>query len=441
MKKILLSFSLLILGFSSNAQSWNAQATGFDFLSRGLSEIHIVNSSTVWALAYDGLDAENVIQEFTMTTDGGNTWTPGTINVGDPALSINNIAPISATTAWVSALTPTVGNNGVIYKTTDGGVSWEQQNAGAFNAASSFINGVHFFDANNGVSFGDPVGGEFEIYTTSDGGETWTLVPGANIPNPLGSGASIEYGYNGGNAAIGNTIWLVTSKGRILKSSNMGLNWTVSQAPLTDFAGTAQSGRLTMSSLNNGCLLKTAGTTYTFYKTTDGGATWDAGTPFTGAYRVLTYVPGTTTLVATSAGTPSGSAYSSDNGTTWIPIDSGEQRGTVTFLDGSTGWCAGFNEDPFTGGVFKFSGTLSNNDFNTSKFRVYPNPATSFVNLQTEGLDSYTLKVTDLSGKVMVTREFNGVENTLDISNYAAGVYFFEINSASKSETIKIIKN
>ncbi|MFN3752809.1 T9SS type A sorting domain-containing protein [Flavobacterium sp.] len=441
MKKILLSFSLLILAFTANAQSWTSQATGFDLTSRGLSEIHIVNPTTVWALAYDGLSTTNVIQEFTRTTDGGNTWTPGTINVGDPTLSINNIAPISATTAWVSALTPTIGNNGVIYKTTDAGATWEQQNIGAFNAASSFINGVHFFDANNGISFGDAVAGEFEIYTTSDGGETWDPVPGANIPNPLGSGATIEYGYNGGNVFIGNTAWLVTNRGRILKSTDMGLTWTVSQAPVTDFAGTTQSARLTMSSLTNGCLLKTAGTTYTFYTTTDGGATWSAGTPFTGAYRVLAYVPGTTTLVATSAGTPSGSAYSNNNGTTWIPIDSGAQRGVVTFLDGSTGWCAGFNEDPFTGGIFKFNGTLSNSDFNSSKFRAYPNPTTSLVNLQTEGLDSYTLKVTDLAGKVMVTKEFNGVENTLDISSFATGVYFFEINSGNKSETIKIIKN
>lgn len=441
MKKFLLSFSLLFVGLTLNAQSWTSQATGFDNISRGLSEIHIVNPTTVWALAYDGVSASNVIQEFTKTTDGGITWTPGTINVGDPTLTINNIAPISATTAWVSALTPTIGNNGVIYKTTNGGATWQQQNIGTFNAATSFINGVHFFDANNGVSFGDAVAGEFEIYTTADGGETWDPVPGANIPNPLGSGATIEYGYNGGNVAIGNTIWLVTNKGRILKSSDMGLTWTASQAPVTDFAGTAQSARLTMSSLTNGCLLKTAGTTYTFYTTTDGGATWSAGTPFTGTYRVLAYVPGTSTLVATSAGTPSGSAYSTNNGTTWTTIDSGAQRGVVTFFNGTTGWCAGFNEDPFTGGIFKFTGTLSNDDFSTTKFKVYPNPASSLVNLQTEGLDSYTLKVTDLSGKVMVTREFNGVENTLDISSYASGVYFFEINSGNKSETIKIIKN
>lgn len=449
MKKVLLIFSFLFVGFTSTAQTWEAQATGFVTASRGVSEIKIVNANVVWALAYDGAapippaTEPQIIQEFTKTIDGGLTWTPGTINVGNSAYEINNICPVSATTAWVSALTPAEGN-GVIYKTSDGGTTWVRQNNTAFQTTgSSFINGVHFFDENVGIAFGDPVGTEFEMYRTINGGTTWTAIPGASIPNPLNG----EYGYNGGNMFYGNSAWLPTTKGRILKSTNQGSTWTVSQGPLTDFGAAlpAQSGRLSFSDANNGCLLKTSGTeaspVYTFYTTSNGGTTWTAGSTFTGTYRVLTYVPGTTTLVATSAGSASGSAFSNDNGTNWTTIDSGEQRGIAAFFDGSTGWCAGFNLNSSTGGIFKLNGTLGNNNFNSAKFKVYPNPASSVVNLQTEGLDSYTLKVTDLSGKVMTSREFSGIENSLDISSYATGVYFFEINSGSNTETIKIMKN
>ena len=439
MKKLLLSISFLSLGFAANAQSWTSQATGFNNVSRGIEEINIVDANTVWALAFDGANVNNVIQEFTLTTDGGTTWTPGIINVGDPALGINNISPISATTAWVCAVNGTDGTGSVIYKTSDGGANWDQQNPSGFTNASSFVNYVHFFDENNGMDAGDPINGEFEIYRTTDGGDNWTLVPGANIPNPL----SGEYGYNGGNLAIGSTVWLVTNKGRILRSSDMGQTWAVSQGPLTDFGGTAQSGRLLFSDVNNGALLKTAGTTYTFYTTTNGGTTWSAGTTFTGTYRLLTYVPGTTTIVATSAATGnSGSAYSNNNGTSWTTIDSGVQRGVSAFFNASTGWCGGYSVDPFTDGIYKLSGSvLANEQFNAASFKVYPNPATSTVNIATEGLDSYKLKVTDLSGKVMMAKELSGVENTIDISGYATGVYFFEINSGSKSETVKIIKN
>lgn len=445
MKKILLLLSFASFGVA-NAQSWVSQATGFSDPSRGIEEINIVNANLVWCLAYDGLGPTNVIQEFTKTTDGGTTWTPGIINVFDSALGINNICPLDANTAWVSAVNGTDGSGSVIYKTTDGGGTWFQQNAAGFTGPASFVNFVHFFDANVGFAMGDPNAGEFEIWRSTNGGDTWTLVPGANIP-PFQSG---EYGYNGGNVVVGNTVWLPTNKGRILKSTDQGLTWTITQAPLTDFGAAlpANSGRLAFSDANNGCLIKTSGTVaapvYTYYTTTNGGTTWSAGTPFSGTYRTLAYIPGSTTIVATSAVTAApGSAYSSNNGATWTEIDAGEQRGVVAFLDGSTGWCAGFSSDPFTDGIFKFDGTLGNADFSSTKnaFVATPNPANSLVTISSEGIDAYQLNVTDLTGKVVLSKSMTGIENTVDVSSLSNGAYFFTIASDNKTETIKIIKN
>lgn len=444
MKKILLSISFFSFTLLTNAQSWVEQATGFDAESRGVNEIQIVDANTVWALAYDGSDPTNNIQEFTRTTNGGSTWTAGIIDIGDSSLSLNNISPISGTTAWISAIDSTTGLGG-IYKTTNGGTSWTLQTNSEFSTSGeSFLNGVVFFDANNGVAFGDPEGGEFEIYTSNNGGTSWTRVAGSSIPNPL----SGEYGYNGGFRHIGSTIWLPTNKGRLLKSTNMGVTWTVSQAPLTDFSGTTQSGNVHFSTVNNGCLLKKVNTTYTFYTTTNGGTTWSAASPFTGTNYVLDYVPNTNILVATSAltatstpaGTP-GSAYSLDNGTTWTSIDTGTQRGVVSMFDSSTGWCGGFSTDPLTGGIFKLSGNLSNEIFTPSKFKVYPNPANNFVSITAESADAFSLKVTDLSGKVMMNNELSGIDNTIDVSNYAAGIYLFEIKAGNRTDTIKVVKN
>lgn len=436
---------LLLLAFTTslgvNAQSWISQATGFSEPSRGIDDIQIVDANTVWATAYDGLNTASVVQEFTRTTDGGTTWIPGTINVNNPTLGINNIAPISATTAWVSAVNGTDGSGSCVYKTSDGGLTWEQQIPFGFSSPGSFVNFVHFFDANNGFAAGDPVGSplEFEIYKTADGGVTWTQVPGASIPNPS---AADEYGFNGGNIVIGNTIWMPTNKGRILKSTDQGTTWTVSQAPLTNFGAATQSGRLAFSDANNGCLLKTAGTVYTYYTTTNGGTTWSAGAPFTGDYRLLTYIPNSSTIVATSQVTGlSGSAYSSDNGITWNDIDFGIQRGVSDFFDGSTGWCAGFSTDSTTDGIFKFDGTLSNSSFEAvSTFNVYPNPASSLVNISSD-VDSFDVSVSDLTGKVVLTKSMSGIENSVDVSSLNSGVYFFTITSDAKKETVKIIKN
>lgn len=436
MKKLLLL--LAFVPFSGlNAQSWISQATGFTAASRGLDEIIALDANVVWAKAYDGSGGGAVVQEFTRTTNGGTTWTPGTIDVGNPLYEVNNISPVDANTAWVSALIPAEGN-GVVFKTTDAGASWVQQiDTGFQSTGESFINGVHFFDANNGIAYGDPVAGEFEIYRTTDGGDTWTAVPGANIPNPT----SGEYGYNGGNVFIGSTGWLPTNKGRILKTTDMGVTWTVSQAPLTDFGGTAQNGRMAFSTTSNGCLLKTAGTVVTYYTTTNGGSSWSAATPFTGTQKLLSYIPGTSTIVATSQAAPVGSSYSSDNGVTWTPIEADMQRGVSDFVNGSTGWCAGFSSSATSDGIFRFDGTLANPTFEAdAAIEVYPNPANNFVTISAE-LDSYDLSVTDLTGKVVLQQSLSGIENSVDVSSLSSGVYLFNINSDNKKETIKVIKN
>ena len=446
MKKLLLSFSLIALSSTINAQ-WTSQATGFTTASRGLSEIHIIDANTVWALAYDGSGGGANVQEFTKTLDGA-SWTPGTIDVGNPAWEINNISPVSATTAWVSAINNIAGDpgNGVgyIYKTIDGGASWNRQLATGFQTAgSSFLNGVYFFNANVGVAYGDPVGPEFEIYRTIDGGATWTQLSAASLPNPLNG----EYGYNSVPTAVGNTLWFPTNKGRLYRTNDAGVTWTASQAPLTDFGAAlpANSGNVHFSDVNNGYLLKTSGTVatpvYTYYTTTNGGTTWSTGSPFTGTRFILNYIPGTTTIVATSQAAPVGTSVSTNNGATWTDVESAAQRGAAAFLNATTGWSAGFNFDDITDGVYKLTGPLANQSFATSKFSVYPNPATSNVTISSTDIDGYELSVTDLSGKVVMTKSLNGIENTVDVSALSSGAYFFTLSSDNKKEVVKILKN
>ncbi|WP_162126796.1 T9SS type A sorting domain-containing protein [Flavobacterium phycosphaerae] len=457
MKKLLLSLSLFSVGLVTHSQSWVSQATGFTAESRGVSEIHVVDANTVWAMAFDGAPITTAhpaalnIQEFTLTTDGGSSWTPGIIDVGDTTYELNNISPVSGTTAWVSAINNTTDDPnigvGVVCKTSDAGLTWEAQNTSGFQTAGeSFLNGVHFFDANNGIAYGDPLGGEFEIYRTTDGGDNWTQVPAASLPDPI----SGEYGYNSIPTVAGNTLWFTTNKGKMYRTTNMGVNWTKLNGPtgFTDFGATAINGRLLFSDNNNGIIMGTTNgsattPTYKIWKTTDGGATWSAPITYTG-YRLLTYVPGTSILVACGAGTSSGgvgSAYSTDNGTTWTTIDTNiEQRLTPAFFNSTTGWCGGFSTDSITDGIFQFSGNLGTEQFAANTIKLYPNPATSVVNIAAQ-LDSYNVKVTDMTGKVMLNKAFSGVENTVDISSFATGVYFFEIKSGNKSETTKIMKN
>jgi len=262
MKKLLLCFSLIALTSTINAQ-WTSQATGFSAASRGLSEMKIVDANTVWGIAYDGSGLGLEIQEFTVTTNGGASWNPGIIDVGNTALQITNISPVSGTTAWVGAFDGTDGLGGV-FKTSNGGATWEPQNADGFTTVGeSWFNVVHFFNANVGLTMGDPEGGEFEIYKTINGGTDWTRIAGSALPNPL----SGEYGYNGGYATAGGTFWFTTNKGRVYRTTDQGVTWTVAQAPITDFGGTAQNGRIYFSDANNGYLQKNLGCWSVSYRT------------------------------------------------------------------------------------------------------------------------------------------------------------------------------
>jgi len=453
MKKLLLIICFIAATSSTFAQSWVAQSSGFASPSRGISAFQVVDANTVWAYAYDGVTTTNNIQEFTRTINGGSNWTTGTINVGNTALVIGNLSAVNGTTAWVSAFDATNGGGGV-WKTSDAGVTWTHQNTAGFTTANaSWIDGVHFFDANIGVAFGDPLTTQFEVYRTTDGGTTWSTITTPAI-------TAGDYGYSGSFATVGNNMWFTTAKGKIYKTTDQGLTWTKLNSPIADFGAgvtTTSSGKIFFSDANNGIIIGSTisgtGTTATvtgrtLYKTTNGGTTWATGVAYTQPYNYnLCYIPGTTTLVGTgvvTSGTTNtfSSAYSTNNGTSWTSIDSGTQRGAVAFFDGATGWSGGFNSDPFTGGAFKFSGNLINPTFDGNKsFNISPNPANTLVSISSTLVDSYKLKVVDLTGKVIIEKELIGVQNTLDVSALTSGMYFFTFTSDTKSETIKIIKN
>ena len=450
MKKTLL-FLLLITSFTKIAAQWTSQFSGFTNPSRGLSQIKIVDANTVWALAFDNAITANNIQEFTRTTNGGATWTAGTIEMGNPDLKIINICPVSATTAWVAAIDPSQGR-GVVYKTTNGGVSWVQQLTNGFQAPASYLNGVHFFNENTGVAYGNPISGNrFEIYRTTDGGTTWTALASASSAAILNSN---ELGYTGEPIVVGGSLWFTTSKGRLYRSTDMGATFTAHQALTADFGGgdtVGTTAQALFSDASNGYLLKTvrSGTapnytyTRTYAITTNGGQTWTPNTPisFSGSRYHLTYVPGTTRIIATSADPLNqGTSVSIDNGSSWTTVESSAPRGVAAFLNLTTGWCGGVN-GASADGIYKLTGPLGTNDFKATKFKVYPNPAVSTVTISTTDSEDYKLSVADITGKIVMTKSLNGIENNLDVAALSKGIYFFELTSNQSTEVVKILKN
>lgn len=419
---------------------WEVQNSSFSETSRGIRDISIVDENIVWAIAYDGSGAAANVQEFTKTTDGGATWTPGTIDIGSTGSGIAMISAISDTTAWIVAFPNASGDKQGIFKTTDGGATWVEQTTALYDDPSSFSNVVYFWDENNGFCEGDPIDGYFELYTTTDGGDNWTRVPSANIP----AFESGEYGYTSQIFVTGDALWYTTNHGRIYRSYDHGYNFEVFQSPLSDFGSAAESGEISFADDNNGYLINQDGT---FWKSSDGGATWALTFPDTGLIfgGNIFAVPGTDWVYSTGAGDLTGSSYSRDAGANWEVMSDVQHLDIRMTTDGATGWSGGFNggadgTDPTVGGMFKYIGPGAGvSDLTSKGFMAYPNPVVDNFNMS--ALEEISnVNVYDILGKLILSEQPNTLRHQINMSGLAKGTYIVQVTIGDTTGAIKLVK-
>lgn len=449
MKKLLLLLFVL-LGTISNAQQtfWEEVSTGFLTTSTTEAQISYADANTVWVYAAAGDGSGDYYQQWGRSIDGGVTWTIGDINVGTPDLVIGSIHAVSATKAYVTAWANGTTTGGV-WVTNDAGVSWQKQPSALYNTVpDSFPNILHFWGTDIGVTMGDPAGGYFEIYTTTNGGTNWTRLPSSNIPAQLPG----EYGYTHNYEVNGNTIWFGTNKGRIYRSTNQGLNWTVAQTPIADFGSATISGNYSFKDQNNGLLIASD---FQFFRTTDGASTWVAETP-TGYFRNfdVSFVPGTPNVYVTTGEDPDGigrgSSYSVDGGLNWtdinetdvLPVDGG---GSLAFYDCTHGLASGFTADSVTGGIwhnlFDYC-SLGTSDFaSANTTTASPNPTSGL--LEINGKNINQVVVYDVLGKVVLTNTYSTLNNvSMNLGSLNNGVYMVKVtNNLGNTSTIKVVKN
>ena len=352
-RKATLPFALslaLITGLADTAfGQWVEQDLNLPDASTGIHQVEVVNSATVWVTGYDGSSATPAARPvFSRTTNGGSTWAAGTIPATS-GLDNSSLSAVSGTTAWAGMVDNTNGG-GELYKTTNGGSTWTRQLSAGF--VGGWLDGIHMFSATNGIIFGDPVNNEFEVYTTTNGGTTWTTVPAASLPDP----ETGEFGLINVLAAQGSqNFWFGTNHGRVYRTTNGGQTWSVSSTPL------GEVDHIAFTSATDGIASEADATTglATVARTTNGGATWTSvsttGLVFNNA---IAAVPGATgTYLSAGANTASdGSSYSTDNGTTWITLESGVQRTAIAASDVSNIWAGAFSDGTTSaGGIFKGS--------------------------------------------------------------------------------------
>ncbi len=135
-----------------------------------------------------------------------------------------------------------------IWKTTDGGNSWQTQTTGGAN----YLYKLTFWDANNGIAVGGSFGGE--IIKTTNGGATWQIV------------YQLSYQCMSVKYLNANTVFAGCEEGRMYRSTDGGTTWNfvLSDAGI-DFMS------INFTSANTGFAF---GSGSAFAKTIDGGSNW-----------------------------------------------------------------------------------------------------------------------------------------------------------------------
>ena len=237
-----LFFFLLVAQISFAQQGWiNRSKPGCS----ALVSVYFANEDIGWAVSlfsYGRLYKSHILK----TSDGGMTWTQQNSEALDPLFDIyftNDMEGI------------TVGSGGKIFRTTDAGENWVQQSSGTVLS----LNSICSIDANNIWVVG---GGEniwaadtTIILHSTDGGVSWVEQASSNLKSLFDVHfINSEFGITVGNG------------GTILNTTNGGSTW------ISQNGGTSQA--LYSVSILNTTDVIVVGDSGTILKSSNGGITW-----------------------------------------------------------------------------------------------------------------------------------------------------------------------
>ena len=309
--------------------------------SPALLEIQFFNELEGW-----GITGTYIVR----TNDGGITW----YNVTPPDVeeigSSVGVFILDQDHAWVQE--PDFNNfpnNGLLYHTADGGLTWTVSSTPFSGGDLSFIDEENgWMLADLGVGAGSNA---VAVFQTTDGGATWaqTYTNDPNLPDaddslPLGGLKSDLMPLNMQTAWVGGVIY---SPGTVylFRTDDGGRNWSPVNLELPDGAENFELGidrdQMQLVSASDGFLaLRMSGdaTQTVLYVTNDGGETWTL-TP-----TVILGAGASDFLSAEEAVIYNGEQFyvTRDAARTWTTVSPdivfGDSFATMDFVDPNNGW-------------------------------------------------------------------------------------------------------
>lgn len=347
-----------------------------------------------------------------LTAPGTHTITASTVLPTDAVASNNAITKV--VTATAPAAVPVITAGGPVTFCTGGSVTL---------TAASTTSGATYTWFNNGTAI---AGATAATYTANASG-SYTAVATANAC-PSAASAATTVTINAAPAtptftASGNTVFCnggtvtFTATSTTPGVTYQWFNNGTALANATNATYTASaSGSYTVNALANGCSATSAATTVT-----------------------VNTIPATPVVTASGLVLTSNSA----SGNQWLlngnPIPGATNatytslaNGTYTVIVTANG-CASTASNAIV---------ITNTGVKESELlavKVYPNPSTGEFQLELPAGQVYELTVTDLTGRVILTRQLTHASSILDLKGTAQGIYLLHLQSNGHTATRKLI--
>jgi photosystem II stability/assembly factor-like uncharacterized protein len=373
------------------------------------------------------------------TSNAGTTWSlvpTSDIDIvtssSDPSGGLSFISP---TTGWVMKMFGDINNplGAVVYKTTDKGVTWQQQIISETIGDGGFQ--LQFFDANNGWASVINFPGSIKYYKTTNGGSNWNLISTDN------SWKICHFIDTNNGWAIDPWFFNQSTSSKIYHTTNGGASWVMQyEDPLS-----MQYHAIQFTDINNGWVVGENGK---ILKTTDGGLSW---IPFTIAgitteyfNNCIYFMNAKTGWIGSRHNNTQESAkilHTNNGGTSWTIQDTNYPEGnifSIYFGDDNNGWFTGDS-----GIIGHYTNPLEVKENIVNKYlNIFPNPNNGTFYFSLKDTNSkIQVEIFNISGQKVY--EASNMEkqttNKVNFSPQTKGVYLIKINDEENSYSEKIM--
>jgi photosystem II stability/assembly factor-like uncharacterized protein len=369
---------------------------------------YALNDKTCWAIGHEGIILK--------TTDGGVTWKIHNSNTSNVLYSTYFT---NEHTGWA------VGQYGTILKTTNGGMEWTEQESGTSNNLQS----VCFADEQTGWT----VGRLGTILKTEDGGLTWNTQPS---------------GLNAWLYAVFftdlNTGWVVGANGTILSTKDGGQTWESQNSGTSAYLSS-----IYFFDANSGWAVGSNGT---IVKTVDGGSNWIEQNSETTEW--LRSVHFKDLQMGWSVGTNGIMIMTKDGGNSWSTRKTWTNKNlsSIYFVDDITGWAIGESGTILSLKMNNLA-TVIEDELISARvpqrfqlFQNYPNPfnPTTAISYQLSAISDVKLEVYTILGQkvsTLVDKRQNAGQHQVewDASGFASGVYYYKLTTGEFSDVNRMV--